>query len=68
MARATILGLVFAAAAALPAAAQGLPPTGFEVGERFPVDLSLTDAESGRPSSLAAYRGKKVLLIVYASW
>ena len=39
----------------------------FEVGAAFPT-LALPALEDGRPSSVADYRGKKVILHVFASW
>lgn len=38
-----------------------------KVGEPFP-DLVLPSLEDGRPVSLAQFRGKKVILHVFASW
>ena len=40
---------------------------GFQVGTYFP-DLTLPSLEDGRPSSLVDYRGKKLLLHIFASW
>ncbi len=42
-------------------------PSRFKVGQRFP-DLVLPSIDNGRPTSIAAYRGKKVLLHIFASW
>jgi len=39
----------------------------FKVGEPFP-DLVFPSVENGQPSSIAAYRGRKVLLHIFASW
>ena len=39
----------------------------FKVGQRFP-DLVFPSIEDGRPTSLAQYGGKKVLLHIFASW
>ena len=39
----------------------------FHAGEPFP-DLLLPDAETGRPTSLADFRGRKLVLHVFASW
>lgn len=36
-------------------------------GLAFP-DLTLPDCEDGRPTSLADFRGKRVLLHLFASW
>jgi hypothetical protein len=44
-----------------------LSPTGFQVGQAFPT-LSLPSVEDGRPLSLADFRGKKVILHIFASW
>lgn len=38
-----------------------------EVGRPFP-NLVLPSLEDGRPSSLVQYKGKKILLHVFASW
>ncbi len=43
------------------------PSTGFEVGQPFPA-IALPALEDGRPGSLADFRGKKLLLHVFASW
>lgn len=48
-------------------AQEGLPPTGFEVGEPFPT-LAFPSLEDGEPMSLADLRGHKVILHVFASW
>ncbi len=44
-----------------------LPATGFEVGQPFPA-IAFPALEDGRPASLADFRGKKLLLHVFASW
>jgi hypothetical protein len=49
---------------AAPARAGNYAP---KVGERHP-DFTLANIETGKPVSLSDYRGKKVLLMVYASW
>jgi hypothetical protein len=51
-------------ATASPARAANYAP---KVGQRHP-DFTLANIETGKPVSLADYRGKKVLLIVFASW
>lgn len=43
------------------------PSSGFEVGEPFPA-VALPALEGGTPSSIADFRGKKVILHVFASW
>jgi peroxiredoxin len=48
------------------AAADAATPEGLEVGMRFP-SFSETDV-SGKPLSLAAYRGKVVLIDFWATW
>ena len=44
-----------------------LPPTGFEAGQPFP-HLVLPALEDGQPTSLARFRGKKIILHIFASW
>jgi hypothetical protein len=46
------------------AQAQGI---GFEMGQPFPT-LSFPALEDGRPRSIADFRGKRVILHVFASW
>lgn len=55
--------VLFALAASDPARA-GAAPT---VGARHP-DFTLPNIADGKPVSLSDYRGKKVLLIQFASW
>ena len=50
--------------AALPAPAAPYAP---QVGQRHP-DFTLPDLATGKPVSLSDFRGKKVLLIQFASW
>ena len=47
-----------------PALAGGPPPT---VGQHY-VAFTLPDIETGKAVSLSDFRGKKVLLIQFASW
>ena len=42
-------------------------PKGFNVGEAFPT-LALPSAADGRPVSIAEYRGKKLIVNIFASW
>ncbi len=42
-------------------------PTGFNVGDVFPTRV-LPSAVDGRPMSIARFRGKKVIVNVFASW
>lgn len=45
-----------------------LPPSGFEVGQPFPV-LEMTDLESGTLRSTDnLFAGKKTVLHIFASW
>jgi len=39
----------------------------FKVGQPFP-GLAFPSIDDGRPSSIAQYRGKKILLHIFASW
>jgi hypothetical protein len=53
---------------AVPAPTAGqLPPQPFEVGTSFPT-LSLPSLEDGRPASIADFRGRKLILHIFASW
>jgi hypothetical protein len=54
--------IVLAAAAPAPAA-----PYAPRVGQRHP-DFTLPDIATSKPVSLSDFRGKKVLLIHFASW
>ena len=42
-------------------------PGPFEVGRPFPV-LALPDAADGKSRSIAEFRGRKIILHVFASW
>ena len=42
-------------------------PYGFNVGDVFPT-RALPSAADGRPASVASFRGKKVIVNVFASW
>ena len=42
-------------------------PRGFNPGEAFPT-IALSSAADGRPVSVAAFRGKKLIVNVFASW
>jgi hypothetical protein len=57
-----LLPVLLVAVAPAPAA-----PYAPEVGRRHP-DFTLPDLATGRPVSLSDFRGKKVLLIHFASW
>ena len=48
-------------------AVAALPSTGFEVGKPFPL-IALPPAGGGEPVTLARFRGKKVILHIFASW
>ncbi len=54
-------------AAPSPAAAPEPLTTGLEVGQLFPA-IALPSLKDGRPVSIADFRGKKVVLQVFASW
>lgn len=51
-------------AAATPSQASPYAP---KVGQRHP-EFTLPDIATGKPVSLSDFRGKKVLLIQFASW
>ena len=59
-----LLGLL---AASHGITAAGPPVPAVEIGKPFP-HLVLPSAEDGRPMSLADFRGKRVVLHVFASW
>ena len=72
--------IVFALILAAPAIAAAQPakpkpiwarntplPKGLNPGEAFPT-LALPSAADGRPTSLAEFRGKKVIVNIFASW
>ena len=42
-------------------------PQGFNAGEAFPT-LALPSAADGRPVSVAEFRGKKLIINIFASW
>jgi peroxiredoxin len=51
-------------AVVMTTAALAAPP---KAGERHP-DFTLPDTESGKATKLSDFRGKKVLLVQFASW
>lgn len=59
------LGLL--ASSSVGAGTPSAPTDPFAVGQPVP-DLVLPAADDGRPRSLAAFRGKKYVLHVFASW
>ena len=42
-------------------------PQGFNPGEAFPT-IALRSAADGQPVSVAAFRGKKLIVNIFASW
>jgi len=42
-------------------------PRGFNPGEAFPT-IALPSAADGRPVSVAEFRGKKLIVNIFASW
>jgi hypothetical protein len=42
-------------------------PRGFNPGEAFPT-IALPSAVDGRPTSMAEFRGKKLIVNIFASW
>jgi hypothetical protein len=70
VARALALAVLLVWTAVAPRIAQAqssLPESGFAVGTAFPT-ISLPSLEDGRPMSIADFRGKKVILHIFASW
>ena len=60
-----LTGLALGSAAML--APSGAQNTGLEVGDRFP-DVMLPSLDGGEPLSIASFRGRKLVLHVWASW
>ena len=54
-------------AASVVAPARGEPPSGPKPGDPYPSYL-LPSLRSGDPLSVAHFRGKKILLLQFASW
>lgn len=63
----SVAAVLFACSGERPAESSMDPVLKVEAGQRFP-KIVLPSLEDGRPASLAQYRGKKVLLHVFASW
>lgn len=65
------LGAIVMMASVQPASAQtsirDLIEGYIKPGDQFP-ELVLPDLQTGEPNSITRYRGKKVLLHVFASW
>ena len=64
--RRTAFLLAFSAYLMGPASALA-GPYAPKIGQRHP-DITLADIATGQPVSLSDFRGKKVLLIHFASW
>ncbi len=60
----TILALAFIGGLAPATPAGGYNP---KIGQRHP-DFTLADIQTGKATSLSDFRGRKVLLIQFASW
>ena len=58
------LGSVAMFSTPLSASAQG---EGLQVGDRFP-EIVLPSLQDGAPLSIASFRGRKLVLHVWASW
>ena len=59
-----VLGLAFAGGAE---AQRAQIPDAFAVRQQFP-DLAFPALDDGRPTSIADFRGRKLILHVFASW
>ena len=67
---AIVCAAVVAAAALLPSAGTAQSPElpyGFHVGEPFPT-LAFPALDDGEPTSIADFRGQRLILHVFASW
>jgi hypothetical protein len=65
--RSAVVIAVLSLAMTRMAGAQRLPPSGFEVGQPFPT-LAFPALDDATPRSITDFRGKKVILHVFASW
>ncbi|MHC4991114.1 MAG: TlpA family protein disulfide reductase [Planctomycetota bacterium] len=63
--RPLLLAITLLAFVGIARHATGAPP--IEVGQPFP-DLVLPSLENGEPMSISDFRGRKVVLHVFASW
>ena len=61
------VGALFLVGCGTPVKVTAPSDVAIEVGRPFP-NLVLPSLADGRPSSLVQYRGKKILLHVFASW
>lgn len=64
-----LVSLLLASEMALTGSGQsaGRPATPLEVGRAFPA-ITLPDIADGRPRAIADFRGRKIILHVFASW
>ena len=67
MASVVSLALLIGATSAVPAYGQRGVASRFQAGQPFPT-IAFPSLEDGTPASIADYRGKKLLLHVFASW
>lgn len=63
----SLIGTLTASSLMVASAAHGAAPPRIEVGQPFP-EIVLPSLEDGAPMSIADFRGRKVLLHVFASW
>ena len=61
------IGVLLLAVIGMTAPAMALGTGRIQVGQPFP-ELVLPRIDDGEPLSLASYRGRKVVLHVFASW
>jgi hypothetical protein len=59
--------ILSAATPGASASGGGLPPSGFTVGEPFPL-IALETADGESVETIASFRGEKVVLHIFASW
>lgn len=64
---ATLLLVTSAISVASQSPSEAAPGGPFEVGRAFP-DVVLPAADDGQPLSISRFRGRKVLLHIFASW
>jgi hypothetical protein len=62
-----LVASLFAAIPSTARAQSSLPPVGFHAGQKFP-EVVLPSMTDGQPMSVTQFRGKKVILHIFASW
>ena len=61
------LTIVYSACPSTARAQSSLPATDFHPGQQFP-EVALPSLKDGQPMSITEFRGKELILHVFASW